>query len=242
MSNMLFSSILFSIITILYSVVNYFTSKDSKKTNTKLLLSIYLVCVLVSQFFINLKSTQNICGTNQPTMAIMITLVPWVFIFGSLILLLTLFPGWKSPFSNTFGYILAKIMGIQEVFNNILVSDSKNEMLAKLYEDNSLMLNEITPSNFEDFWIHFTKSNLLNKTANTYKNQLFNLVKMKDVVSETIWYLLSGNIILSVGENYLTNMTCRKSVTTMKDQHEEWEEEKNKTDKTVSRKTYFVRD
>jgi hypothetical protein len=175
-------------------------------------------------------------------MAIMITLVPWVFIFGSLILLLNLFPGWKSPFSNTFGYILTKIMGIQKVFNNILVSDSKNKMLAKLYEDNSLMINEITPSNFEDFWQHFTKSNLLNNTANTYKNQLYNLVKMKDIVSETIWYLLSGNIILSVGENYLTTMKCRKSVTTMKEQHEEWEEEKNKVEKEKPRKTYFVRD
>lgn len=242
MNNMLFSSVLFSIMTILYSVVNYFTSKDGKKTNTKLLLSIYIVCVLVSQFFINLKSTQNICGTNQPTMAIMITLVPWIFVFGSLILLLTLFPGWKSPFSNTFGYILTKIMGIQEAFNNILVSDSKNKMLAKLYEDNSLMINEITPSNFEDFWQHFTKSNLLNKTANTYKNQLYNFVKMKDIVSETIWYLLSGNIILSIGENYLTTMKCRKSVATMKEQHEEWEEEKNKVEKKETRKTYFVRD
>lgn len=239
---MLFSSVLFTIITILYSVVNYFSSKDGKKSNKKLLLSIYIVCVLVSQFFINLKSTQNICGTNQPTMAVMITLVPWVFVFGSLILLLTLFPGWKSPFSNTFGYILTKIMGIQKVFNNILVSDSKNKMLAKLYEDNSLMINEITPSNFEDFWQHFTKSNLLNKTANSYKNQLYNLVKMKDIVSETIWYLLSGNIILSIGENYLTTMKCRKSVSTMKEQHEEWEEEKNKVEKEEKRKTYFVRD
>ena len=242
MNNILFSSVLFSLITLLYSIVNYFTSKDGKKSITKLLLSIYIVCVLVSQFFINLKSTQNICGTNQPTMAIMITLVPWVFVFGSLILLLNLFPGWKSPFSNTFGYILTKIMGIQKVFNNILVSDSKNKMLAKLYEDNSLMINEITPSNFEDFWQHFTKSNLLNNTANTYKNQLYNLVKMKDIVSETIWYLLSGNIILSIGENYLTTMKCRKSVSTMKEQHEEWEEEKNKVEKEKSRKTYFVRD
>ena len=49
---------------------------------------------------------------------------------------------------------------------------------------------------------------------------------MKDIVSETIWYLLSGNIILSIGENYLTTMKCRKSVATMKEQHEEWEEEK----------------
>lgn len=242
MNNILFSSVLFSLITLLYSIVNYFTSKDGKKSITKLLLSIYIVCVLVSQFFINLKSTQNICGTNQPTMAIMITLVPWVFVFGSLILLLNLFPGWKSPFSNTFGYILTKIMGIQKIFNNILVSDSKNKMLAKLYEDNSLMINEITPSNFEDFWQHFTKSNLLNKTANTYKNQLYNLVKMKDIVSETIWYLLSGNIILSISENYLTTMKCRKSVSTMKEQHEEWEEEKNKVEKEKSRKTYFVRD
>ena len=124
----------------------------------------------------------------------MTTLFPWIFIFGSLFVLLMIFPGWKSPFSNTFGYLLAKISGIQSLFNKMLVPESSNKTIAQVYEDNSLIINEVTPSNFNDFWLNFSKNGFFNKEANKFKNQLYNLVNLKDIVSETIWYLLTGNV------------------------------------------------
>lgn len=239
---MIFSSVLFTIITLIYSIVKYFVTKDQKKDNAKLYLSVYLVVVIVSQFFINLKTTNNICGFNQPVVALMTTLFPWIFIFGSLFVLLMIFPGWKSPFSNTFGFLVAKISGIQTLFNKMLVPESSNKTIAQVYEDNSLIINEITPSNFNDFWLNFSKGGFFNKEANKYKNQLYNLVNLKDIVSETVWYLLTGNVILSVTENYLTNIKCKKNAQVLQEQHEEWEKEKNKEEKKEERKTYYVRD
>ena len=43
-----------------------------------------------------------------------VTIIPWVFVFASIIVLLMLLPSWLSPFSNTIGYFIAKVMGLTE--------------------------------------------------------------------------------------------------------------------------------
>ena len=45
----------------------------------------------------------------------MVTLIPWVIIFGILNVLLLQFPGWKAPFSNTIGYLIANIAGAKNL-------------------------------------------------------------------------------------------------------------------------------
>jgi len=41
-------------------------------------------------------------------------------IFGILNLLLLTLPGWLAPFSNTFGYAIAKLAGLSDLMNEIL--------------------------------------------------------------------------------------------------------------------------
>ena len=53
------------------------------------------------------------------------TLLPWIMIFCLLIILLLVFPGWLIPFSNTFGYGIAKIGGINKIFSEILSKNIK---------------------------------------------------------------------------------------------------------------------
>ena len=48
------------------------------------------------------------------------TIIPWVFIFGVINLILIIFPGWLSPFANTFGYLAMKIFGLNDLLNSIL--------------------------------------------------------------------------------------------------------------------------
>ena len=43
------------------------------------------------------------------------------------------FPGWKSPFSNTIGYLVTMLMNIKTVFTNMLVTDSNNKLLKITY-------------------------------------------------------------------------------------------------------------
>ena len=248
MDNSLLSILLFITMTLIFSIVKYFVGKrssknsDSSTTTIKIITLIYLGLVILSQFFINLNSTKKMCGINQPMVAVMTTFIPWVFIFGSLNILLYVLPGWKAPFSNTFGYLITKIAGITSLFNKILKSDTQNKMIKEIYEDQSLVINEITPTNFDQFWLKFKDGNLLNSNANTYKEGLRNLVRLKDIVAEFMWFLFSGLLISSVSQNSITNSTCYKNIDVMKKQHSSWEVEKNKKEKKKKKQVYFVRD
>jgi hypothetical protein len=154
-----------------------------------------------------------------------------------------MFPGWKSPFSNTFGYLAAKVGGIKDAFNAILNSDKKDKALQAIYEDSSLMINEITPANFEDFWTNMQKYHmLLEKVPSDAKERLYKLVRMKDIVAEFVWYLLAGVLISSITFSYISNSKCKRSAEYMKQQHEEWKKDADKDEKKKKEKVYYVRD
>ena len=133
------------------------------------------------------------------------SLFPWLIIFGLINILLKIFPGWLQPFSNTFGYGIAKIAGLSKVTKQLFkekVDAGDPEMkkvqslLSNIYGDQSLLINEITPQNFGDFWKRLTP--LFNneaKNGSELKDKLFTLVRLKTLVSEYMWYMLTGALV-----------------------------------------------
>lgn len=230
------SLILFIILTIAYSVLKYFI-------DNKVVTIIYFLLIFITQFSLNLSLTDQICGFKQPALAFTTTIFPWTIIFGSLSVLFMMFPGWKSPFSNTFGYLAARAGGIKDAFNAILTSKISNKALQAIYEDNSLMINEITPENFEDFWSKMQTSGMLSSSVTEEsKERLLKLVRMKDIVAEFVWYLLAGVLISTITFSYISNSKCKRSAEYMKQQHEEWKKDADKGEKKKKRKVYYVRD
>jgi hypothetical protein len=55
----------------------------------------------------------------------MITLLPWIIIFISLYFVLKIFPGWITPFSNTIGYSVIGLLGIEKTYDDIFITTSK---------------------------------------------------------------------------------------------------------------------
>jgi len=154
-----------------------------------------------------------------------------------------MFPGWKSPFSNTFGYLAARVGGIKDAFNAILTENISNKAVQAIYEDNSLIINEITPENFEDFWSKMQTSNMISASVPAdSKERLYKLVRMKDIVSEFVWYLLAGVLISSITFSYISNSKCKRSAEYMKQQHEEWKKDADKGEKKKKDNVYYVRD
>jgi hypothetical protein len=230
------SLILFIILTIAYSIFKYYI-------DSKVVTIIYFLLIFITQFSLNISLTDEICGFKQPGLAFTTTVFPWTIIFGSLSVLFMMFPGWKSPFSNTFGYLAAKVGGIKDAFNAILQSKISNTDLRLIYEDSSLMINEITPGNFDDFWSKLQSSGMLSeKVSPEAKERLFKLVRMKDIVAEFVWYLLAGVLISSITFSYISNSKCKRSAEYMKQQHEEWKKDADKGEKKKEQKTYYVRD
>jgi len=221
----------FFIITTIYFVIKYYITDPSQ---TKIYLGIYLTLVIIGEYIINLSLTDTMCGSRQWNTAILVTLIPWVFIFGILNVVLILFPGWLAPFSNTFGYGIAKLMGVGSVLTSIFkdkvepsATDNKImvEALAHIYNDQSLLVNEITESNFPTFWQNMEQ--LMKPgvfTNEDLKQKLFGFIRLKDIVAEYIWYMLTGGLVTSVGYNYVVNAGCTQDLKDMKRRDKEYNE------------------
>jgi hypothetical protein len=82
---------------------------------------LFFLVLLIGEYFINLAMSKDICGFDQEKTALIATVLPWFLVLGALKAALVVFPGWLTPFSNTFGYMfVAARTDLKDVFNNIL--------------------------------------------------------------------------------------------------------------------------
>ena len=111
-------------ITTIYICIRWFSTDAYKSRHvayfSKIVSIGYIFIVLITQFIINLGHTKTFCGTKQKTKALIYTLVPNIFMFGMVFGLLIILPGWKTPFSNTIGYMIIKTMGVSDLLRRML--------------------------------------------------------------------------------------------------------------------------
>lgn len=243
--NPLAAMLLFFVITSIYCVLSIFMNVinpgDTVKTGSHLGMKIiYIFIAILGQYFINLSLSETMCGTRQWQSSLFITFIPWLFIFGVLQIFLVLFPGWLSPFSNTFGYGVAKLMGLPDLMDKLLTdpnpSDKTASVLESIRSDKSLLLNELLPNEkdaqqgegaFDKALKKLQDSKILKSDAqldlNTdgngaevLKNKLLYFVLMKNTVSEYVWNLLAGFLSTSISYNYMINAGCEKTPEEMK--------------------------
>jgi hypothetical protein len=82
---------------------------------------LFFLVLIIGEYFINLAMSKDICGFDQEKTALIATVLPWFVVLGALKAALIVFPGWLTPFSNTFGYIfVSAVTDMKDVFNNIL--------------------------------------------------------------------------------------------------------------------------
>jgi hypothetical protein len=82
---------------------------------------IFFLVLIIGEYFINLAMSKDICGFDQEKTALIATVLPWFIVLGVLKAALVVFPGWLTPFSNTFGYIFVSVItDMKDVFNSIL--------------------------------------------------------------------------------------------------------------------------
>jgi hypothetical protein len=210
---------LFVFTTIIYFIVHYYINRKQHK----IINYMYYGIIIASQLVIIYLQSKDLCGTPQVSSVFIWGLIPWFFLFFGLITLLDVFPGWKSPFSNTIGYLFTKILGITSLFNSLLkskfTSDDKglNKIFQNVYEDQSVLINEMTPNNFDNA-IDKLKS-IFNTTSPDYTSNIEKLRKMvllKDEVSRFIWYVLTGGLVVSISNMGITTTKCEKDIKQVK--------------------------
>lgn len=143
--NPMMAILFFFIVTSIYCVLSLFIMDSMQRMIAK---ACYVIIIVIGQYFINLNLTESMCGTRQWQSSFITTIFPWFFIFGIMHLFLALFPGWKSPFSNTFGYLATKLMGLPDLMKEILIDVSADgpeasRALDNVKTDHSLLINEL---------------------------------------------------------------------------------------------------
>lgn len=190
------------------------------------LFTIYFLLVLSSQFVLNIYLAKQICNSpsNVGTAAIA-TFIPWLLIFGLLNLLLMVFPGWLSAFSNTIGYAIASVAGVASLFTDELLNVGKPpnrdafKVIQNVTNDPSTIINTINDENVENFWNKSIDVQFFNKFQKVEAGsppplqftQLKNFIRLKNIVSYFIWYLLTGILITSISYNYMLSVPCVQS-------------------------------
>ena len=88
--------------------------------------------------------------------AALFTFIPWILIFGAMLAVLIIFPGFKSAFSDVIGYYVVA-GGANDIFGQILLGADLNEMIEQTTDINKK--NELTKLINEPFVLLETESN-----------------------------------------------------------------------------------
>jgi hypothetical protein len=168
-----------------------------------------MILLLLTMSSFNYTILEEHCG-NTDFLIIFTSLLPWIFIFGTIMYLLHVFPWWLTPFSNTFGLLIAKFNGCNNTFLKLLKpkENQTSQSLHYVYTDPSLIINKFSMYNFETTYTSL--SSILNETSE-HKEEFKQCIRLKECVSEWIWYLLTASIATSISYNTLTSSKCKKT-------------------------------
>ena len=201
-----------------------------QESNTRL--AIYLAVVLLTQFIINTTFVINACGGSSISnygSAFLITFLPWIFMFGIMLIVLIMYPNFKGSFADIVGYFFVSNKA-NEILSQILMSDAvtqtaingisdmpiktnimrASESITKMLGNKAIIINQITPLNFIDMWNNVLK-HLMKPTVfenEVLKTGLLDVAVLRDNIGESMWYIYTGILIISYTSFKITSATC----------------------------------
>jgi len=243
------------------------TKQKEYKSNNYMYLSIYLLLVMVIQFMVNSSIISSTCGgniTENMGDAGVLTFLPWTLIFGVLIVILTIYPGFKSAFSDVIGYFWVS-SSATKVITELLVNpkiqkkmdqDTKStpeqnedimtagNTVLKICGNTSVLINQIVPSNFQSYWNILTpllkpKYQTDNPNTEKIRNELFEIVVTRDNIGEAMWYIYTGLLLTLFVQLKITTRGCVSSPKTMEANYQKFKnaEQKAKDQKALATNT-----
>ena len=217
--------------------------------NNYLYLGIYLVLVMLIQFVVNASIISTNCGgsiSENIGAAGVLTFIPWSLIFGVIIMVLIMYPGFKSAFSDVIGYfyisgpatqIITELLVNRDVEKKLTGNETKEEResledaadtIIKICGNTSILINQIVPDNFKDYWKILNplkKSKYRDENSPETKDiekQFFDLVVTRDNIGEALWYIYTGILITSIIQLKITSRGCSTNPATMEKNYKEF--------------------
>lgn len=219
-------------------------------------LAIYFLLVIVIQFIVNSSIISSTCGgniTENMGAAGVFTFLPWTLIFGVIIVILTIYPGFKSAFSDVIGYYWVS-SSANKVLNELLINkdiqasitsdatlspEQKDKMqgaaetILKICGNTSILINQMVPKNFNDYWTILNplmndKYKTPGPESDAIKNELFDIVVTRDNVGEFMWYMYTGILLTSIVQLKITTRGCASNPKTMEQNYQKFKETEQK--------------
>ena len=219
-------------------------------------LAIYLLLIVVTQFGLNIAYLIDKCKGNAAKnigAAALFTFIPWVLIFGVMIAVIIIFPGFKMAFSNVIGYfvvsgrtndLLSKILIDTDI--NLAIEKSTDptkktelmlaaEAIMKICGNNSILINQMYPDNFINIWDKL-KPLMRDKvyadnSPENLKQQLLDLVVQRENIGEALWYIYTAMLVSSVVYYNLDSRGCVRDVNSIKAEYDEYTKEQEAVEK-----------
>jgi hypothetical protein len=246
MANSYLNIITFLLTTLVYYLALKPSLKYNDMTNTdnynnylnsnKLFLAVYFFAILVIQFIVNAYLITQTCGgniTQNMSASGTFTFIPWSLIFGAVIVVLIVYPGFKSAFSDVVGYyyvagsankLLTELLVNKDIQNNIDADGSSTaqqkasmqqaaDMIIKICGNTSILINQMVPSNFVEYWnvlrpLMKPQYQTDGPQADAKRNELFELVVTRDNIGEAMWYIYTGILITSIVQLKIATRGC----------------------------------
>jgi hypothetical protein len=206
----------------------------------------YLGMVVASQFFLNIGYLIAKCGgsiNKNIGSAAIFTFIPWILIFGVMLAVLLVFPGFKGAFSDVIGYYvvagkannilssLLKTTDFDEVIKHTSSPEEKEKLsktadaLTKILGNKGILINQMNPENFLDIWKMLTPlmkpdAELPADDKTKFQQDLLNIVVLKDNIGEGLWYIYTAILISSIVYYNLATRGCVKDVDQIKADHD----------------------
>ena len=237
--------------------------------NNYLYLGIYLVLVMLIQFVVNASVISTTCGgsiSENIGAAGILTFIPWTLIFGVIIIILIIYPGFKSAFSDVIGYfyisgsatkIITELLVNRDVEKKLNGTESKEEKesledaadaIVKICGNTSILINQIVPDNFEKYWKILTPlmkpqyRDTNSQETKDIRQELFELVVTRDNIGESLWYIYTGILLTSIVQLKITTRGCNNNTATMEKNYNEFlkKEEEAKAKKAEADSTVYT--
>ena len=222
-------------------------------SNVYMYLACYLLLVMIIQFIVNSYVITSMCGgkiTENMGKAGVFTFIPWTFLFGVILLVLMVYPGFKSAFSDVIGYFYVS-NSANKVLTELLIDkdvqqkmdadpnmtpemkkqlESAADAIVKIMGNTSILINQIVPTNFVEYWnvlkpIMKDKYKMDGDDTERLKQQLFDLVLSRDNVGEALWYIYTGVLITAIVQLKITTAGCTNTPSTQEANYQQYQQQ-----------------
>jgi hypothetical protein len=248
-----------------YETLNNQTEFKSYTSNSYIYLAVYIFLVIIIQFMVNASIITSTCGgsiTENIGSAGIFTFLPWILIFGVLVLVLTIYPGFKSAFSDVIGYyyvstsankLLTELLIDKDIQSKLdsdatMSADKKVAMqsaadaIIKICGNTSILINQIVPNNFNNYWgilkpLMKDQYQTDGPAADSMKSKLFELVVTRDDVGESMWYMYTGILLTSIVQLKISTKGCASNPKTMEQNYQKFVEQEQQAKATQEQAT-----